>query len=95
MDETLHVLAADEREVIAEAGLVQFDEAAAVAGLLLPHAFEHLGGGRIIFAKAVGEIAVDALVFFFQGNGKGENLAFGEAFETTHPSILMQRRGAC
>ena len=49
----------------------------------------------IVFAKAVGEIAVDALVFFFEGNGKGENLPFGEAFETTHPSILMQRRGAC
>ena len=48
---TLHVLAADEREVVAEARPVQFDQPAAVAGLLLPHAFEHLGGSRDNFRE--------------------------------------------
>ena len=89
-------------KVVAEAGLIQFDEAAAMTGLLLPHTFEHLGGGRIVFAKAVGEIAIDAFVFFFEGDREGEDLAFGEAIETAHSPIVIQecrkcdsRTGAC
>jgi hypothetical protein len=61
------------------------------ARLLLPHFLEHIGGGGIVLAKSVGEIAVDAFVFFFQGNGERENLAFGEAVETAHPSIVMRK----
>jgi hypothetical protein len=49
----------------------------------------------IVFAKSVGEIAVDAFVFFFQGDGERENLAFGEAVETAHPSLVIQERVAC
>ena len=81
--------------MVAEAGLVQLDEASAVARLLLPHFFEHVGGGGIVFAKSVGEIAVDAFVFFFQGDGERENLAFGEAVETAHSYIVIQERGPC
>ena len=92
IDEALHVLAADEGEVIAEAGLVQFDEAAAVARLLLPHAFEHIGSGGIVLAKSVGEIAINAFVFFFEGNSESENFAFGETVETAHRPILIQER---
>ena len=66
-----------------------------MARLLLPHAFEQVGGSGIVFAKSVGEIAVDAFVFFFQGDGESENLAFGEAVETAHSSIVIQERGPC
>ncbi len=66
-----------------------------MTGLLLPHAFEHLGSGRIVFAKAVGEIAIDAFVFFFEGDREGENLAFGEAIETAHSPIVIQECGEC
>jgi hypothetical protein len=61
-----------------------------VAGLLFPHAFEHLGGGGIVFAKSIGVIAVDPLVFFFEGDGEGENLTFGEAIEAAHSYIVIQ-----
>jgi hypothetical protein len=66
---------------------MQFDETAAVARLLFPHAFEHVGGSGIVFAESIGEIAIDAFVFFFQGDGERENLAFGEAVETAHTHI--------
>ena len=61
-----------------------------MARLLLPHAFEQVGGSGIVFAKSVGEIAVDAFVFFFEGDGERENRAFGEAIETAHTSIVIR-----
>ena len=61
-----------------------------MARLLLPHAFEQVGGSGIVFAKSVGEIAVDAFVFFFEGDGERENRAFGETIETAHTSIVMR-----
>src|ERR1035437_7262085 len=71
-------------------GASQTNHEAAVARLLLPHAFEQVGGSGIVFAKSVGEIAVDAFVFFFEGDGERENRAFGEAIETAHTSIVMR-----
>ena len=82
--EALHILAANEGDMVAEALLEELDQPAAMAGFLLPHAFEDFGGGGIVFTKAVGEIAIDALVLFFERDGEGENLTFGEAFEATH-----------
>jgi len=55
-----------------------------MSGLFLTHALEHLGGCGIIFAQAIGEIAVNAFVFFFQSDGEGQDFTFGQAVEIAH-----------
>ena len=66
----------------------QLHEPAPVAGLLVAHAFEDGGGGGVVFAQAVDEIGVDALVFLFQGDGQGEDFALGEAVECAHKRLV-------
>ena len=84
MHEAAHVLAADERDVVAEFLVKQLDQAAAMAGFLFAHAFEDRGGGGKVLAQALGVIGVDALVFFFERNGQGQDLAFRQAVEAAH-----------
>jgi hypothetical protein len=60
-----------------------------VTRLLLPHSFEHLGGSGIVFTKSIRVVTVYALVFFFEGDGEGENLTFGEAIESAHLTIVI------
>ena len=82
--EALHVLAAHERQIIAELLAVEVEQHAAVANFLLGHLLEHLGGGGILLAQAVGEAAIDAAVFFLVGNCKREDLLLGQVGETFH-----------
>ncbi len=87
VDEAFDVLAADQRDVLAELLLVELNQAGAVLRLLRLHLLEDHGAGGVGFAQAVGEIAVDAPVFFFERNRQGQNLALGELIE-----VLRHRR---
>ena len=80
-DVALDVLAADERNVVAELGDEQVDQAAAVHVLLGRHFGEHLGGRGIVLAQALGEVAVDAPVLFLVGDRQREHLALGKIVE--------------
>ena len=72
----------------------QLDQAAPVAGFLLAHAVEHGGRTGKIVAQALGEIGVDALVFFFQRDGQGEHFPLGQAFKTAHRTTIAGRGGS-
>ena len=80
-DEAAHVVAADQRNVLAETLAEEVDQHLAMAVLLLGHALEHLGGGREIVAQALDEIAIDARVLLLVLDGKGEHLAIRQVGE--------------
>ena len=60
------------------------DEPAPVTVLFHRHLFEHFGGRRVIFVKAVGEIGVNTRVLLLVADGEGQNLALGEIVEIAH-----------
>ena len=74
-------MAANERDVLAEALPVQLDQAGAMAGLLHDHLLEKFRGGGILSAQPLGEIAINAGVLFFERNCQRQNLAPREIFE--------------
>ena len=81
VDEAFDVLAADVRNVLAESRPVGFDQAGAMLRLFLAHLVEHPGGGRIAFAKPIGEVRVDPSVFFLERDCQREDLALRQVFE--------------
>ena len=88
--EAAHVLPPDERDVVAEARFVKFEQAMAVAVFFAAHGAEFDGLFGIIFLQAVGKILVDAGVLFFQRDGEREDFLFGEAVECFHKKIIFQ-----
>ncbi len=77
VDEALDVLAADQRQVLAEFLAVHVEQHGAVAHLLVGHFVEHLGGGGKRLAQALGEAAVDAAVLVLVGDGEREDFLLG------------------
>ena len=87
LDKTLHVLPANERDVLAEALPINIDQAGAVLRFFLPHLVEDLGGVGIGFPQTIGKIRINAAVLFFQRNGERQDLARRELLEFfCHPS---------
>ena len=84
INKTAHVLPPDERHVIAEAAFVKFQQPMTMPILFAAHDAEFFGLFGIIRLQAVGEIAVDSRVLFFQGNGQGEDFLFRQAVEGFH-----------
>ena len=84
LHEAVNVLPADQRNVVAELRLVQFDQTAAVCGFLLAHAVEDRGRSGEILAQPLGEVGVDAFVFFLQGDRQGQDFTFCETVEVFH-----------
>src|SRR5438132_675138 len=80
IDEAMHVLTPDERDVVAETGFVKFEQAMAVAVLLLAHVAELFRLLGIISLQAVGEIFVDARILLFERDCQGENFLFRQPF---------------
>jgi len=78
--------------IVAEHSQAAFEELSAVAGFFFAHVFEELGGGGIGLAEAVGEIGVDAAVFFFEGDGEGQDFTLGQIFEFTRHELSGLRR---
>ena len=83
-DVALDVLAANERDMLAEFRDEQVDQPAAVLVLLGRHFDEHLGGGGIVLAQALGEVGVDAPVLLLVGDRQGEHFALGKIVEIAH-----------
>ena len=53
-------------------------------GLLAAHLRKQLRRGRIVLAKPLGEVGVDALVLFLERDRQRQNLALGEILEALH-----------
>ena len=78
------VLAAHERNVVAEFRHEEIDEPAPMRVLLGRHLVEHFGGRRVIVVQAVGEIGENARVLLLVADGEGQDLALGEIVEIAH-----------
>src|SRR5260370_20050453 len=89
LDEAPHVLAPYQRNMVAKFLLIQILQTAAMAGLLLAHLFKRLGGIRKILAEFLGEIRIDALVFFFQRYGQSQQFPFRQLIEVSHVQALV------
>jgi hypothetical protein len=83
-DEPLDVLAADQRQVLAELRAVKIKQHGAMAHLFVRHLLEHLGGGWVLAAKALGKAAINPAVFVLVGDRQREDFLFGEIGETFH-----------
>jgi hypothetical protein len=81
------MLAADERNVVAEFRDKKVDEPTPMRVLLGGHLVEHFGGRRIVFVQAVREIGVDARILLLVADGEGEYLALGQVVEIAHDSV--------
>jgi hypothetical protein len=76
--------------VFAEASAISFEEGRAMPRLFDAHVIEELGGSGISLAQAVGEIRVDAPIFFFEGDSERQNFALGQIFEVScHATSLL------
>src|SRR5262249_49268022 len=87
--ETLHVLAADQRQVLAEFLPVEVVQHAAVLDLLLSHLVEHLRRARILRAQPVGESLIDAGILLLVGDREGEDFLFAQVGKALHRGIRM------
>ena len=89
MDEAADVLAADQRQVLAEFFAVHVEQHAPMPHLLVGHLVEHLGGGGEWLAQTLGETAVDAAVLVLAGDGERENFLLGKFGKTLHICLIM------
>src|SRR5262249_50371215 len=89
LNEALHILAADQRQIFAELRAVEVEQHGAVAHLLLRHLVEDLGRGGICLAQPLGEATIDAAILVLVGDGQRENLLFGEFGKTFHGPALV------
>jgi len=90
LQEAADVLAADQRNVLAELLLVQLDQPAAMLALFRPHFGEQVGAGGIIVAQALGDIGVNTAVLFLVGDRQGKDFAFGQLREVPHRGNLAR-----
>ena len=88
-----HVLAADQRNVLAELLAVEFEQALAVLALFLGHLGEDIGTGRIVRPQTFGDIGVDAVVLFLVGDRQGEDLPLGQVGEVAHAAPMWPMSG--
>ena len=98
-DKTFHILPANQWDVLAEFLAIEIEQGLTVPRFLRLHLLEHLGGGWISFAKPVGEIAVNAPVFFLEKNRQCQNFPLGKLLETLFRhrcprDIKSRKRGA-
>src|SRR5580700_119423 len=81
---TLHVLPANQRDVLTKLLPIQLDESSTVARFVTAHSLKHRSRGREILLKAFGKIGVNTLVLFFKRNGQRQSLAFRKSVEVLH-----------
>jgi hypothetical protein len=84
MDESLDVLTADQRQVVAELRPVEIEQHGAVVHLLLGHLVEDLGRGGVLLVQALSKSAIDAVVLLLVGYGQREDFLFGELGKAFH-----------
>src|ERR1700730_17536146 len=74
LEEALHVMPPNQRNMLAEAASVGLDQARAMLRFLRAHLVEDLRGVGIDLPQTVGEIAVNVAVLLFQENSQSQNL---------------------
>ena len=84
LDEALDILAAEQRNVLAELLAIEFDQSVPVPLLLGEHRLEDRRGGRVVRPEPLGEVTVNAGVLFFEGDGQGQDLPLTEALKRAH-----------
>ena len=87
MDEALHVLPANERQIVAELRPVEVEQHGPVAHLLVRHLLEYLGRGAVPLAQALREAAIDAAVLFFVADREREDFLLAEVGEALHVGL--------
>ena len=75
------MLAADQRDALAEARAVPLDQPRAMAVFLFGHLVEHFGRLRKLLAQPVGIGAVDAAVVLLRRNRQRQHLLFRQRIE--------------
>src|SRR5271168_3191364 len=83
-DEAVHVLPADQRNVLAEFRHIEVDQAAAVLVLLRRHLLEDARAGGVGVSETFREIRINAPVLLFGADSQSENLAFGKVYKVAH-----------
>ncbi len=81
VDEALHVLSADQRDVLTETLPVKLDEPVAMAVLLVVHGLQGLARFGKIPADAPRQIGVDAPIFLFGLDRQREDFLGGQVCE--------------
>ena len=84
MQEALHVLAADQRQIFAELLAVEVEQHGAVVHLFLGHLVEYFRRGGERLAQAFGEATVDAAVLFLVGDGQRQHFLLGQVGKSFH-----------
>ena len=74
--------------MVAEAGLVMFEQAVAMDVLFAAHDAKFLGLFGIIFLQAGGEIFINARILLLERDGQREDFLFGKTVEGFHKSGL-------
>ena len=91
-DEAFDVLAANERDVLAEAFAIEGGQLAPMLGLFFAHLGEQPRAGRIVLAKPLGKIGVNALVLLLERDGQRQDLPLGEVAKALHDARDFIRR---
>jgi hypothetical protein len=73
------MLAADQRDVVAELLLVQRDQPAAMPDFFLAHLFKCLRRAKKVFPQALAEIGVNTFILFLQRNRQGKDFFLRQA----------------
>ena len=97
LDKAFDVLAADQRQEIAEFLAVQIEQHVVMADLLLRHLVVHFRRVGIGLAQRVGEGAVDAAVVVFVRDGERQHFLlaqFGKAFHGLHLMLSVRLAAA-
>ncbi len=89
VNETLHVLTADQRKVIAELRPIKVEQHVAMACLLFRHLVEDLGRSGVALAQSLSEAAIDPIVLLLIGNGESEDFLFGELGKAFHIGLVI------
>src|SRR5687768_15960731 len=84
LDEVFDVLAGDKWERVAEGLQIERRQPSPMTHALARHFRTCVGPGRKLPAQTFGESAIDAAVFFFIGNGEGENFLLGKIGKALH-----------
>ena len=81
LGKSLHVLRADQRNVLAESLAVHLKQTLPVPRFLDGHLIEYFRSGGIRHAQAFGEISVDAAVLLLHLNRQRQNFLVGKVLE--------------
>src|SRR6266850_5177355 len=81
-----HVLAPNERHMLAKARAIALQQPMPMLILLVAHFLKLPGLLWIILTQSISEVVVDTGILFLEGNGQREDFLLGQSFESAHGS---------